>query len=241
MTRLARVSEEPLERSTHGSRDVEHRPQGAGRRHGIAGSHEDPCDLPGGIGDAADERGLADAGLASDEDEAALPGRRLGNEAVELREEGLPLQQLHVTRPAGAGSPGPRAIRRRQHRPARWAPQRRHRIRGAWRSPLSARGPRDEGAPAQREPEREVRRPRDPDPAARGHVEARGPGWRVDAERPPPEIPPVVAEGDAQGLGEAGRAAGQGGEGSRGRAARGRMPAAARHRFHPAGGARGLG
>ena len=101
---------------------------------------------------------------------------------------------------------------------------RRHRTSGrAGRHALSA-GPRDEGVPAEREPERKVRGAGDPDPEARRDLEARRPGRRVDAERPPPEVAAVVAERDPQRLGEPARSAGERGQRPRRRAARGRCP-----------------
>ena len=84
MPGLTRVREEPLERSAHRRGNVEHRRQRARRGHGVAGAEEHPRRLPGGFGESADERGLADTGLTAHEDEAPSAGGRVREQALEV-------------------------------------------------------------------------------------------------------------------------------------------------------------
>jgi hypothetical protein len=96
MPGLTRVREEPLDIAATVGGTLEHRRQRARRGHGVAGADEHPRRLPGGFGDPADERGLADTGLTSHEDKAPSAGGRVREQALEVSQECVAFEQFHV-------------------------------------------------------------------------------------------------------------------------------------------------
>jgi hypothetical protein len=87
------ADEEALDVAAEIGGDVEERAERAGRRERVAGADQHPGALPDLGGEPAQQDGLADAGLATEQDEAAPAPIRLVDQSDEVRQDGVPLQQ----------------------------------------------------------------------------------------------------------------------------------------------------
>ena len=82
-----------LESAARRRRDVEQRTEGSRRVEGIARAPENPRLVTALIAEMADERGLADAGLAGDQCETTATGDDVREALVELRDEGCSFEE----------------------------------------------------------------------------------------------------------------------------------------------------
>ena len=79
--------------------DVSQRPQWARGEQGIARPPQHARRVTVQLGEALDERGLADAGLAADQHHASVPAGHLAESGAEGREHGLTLEKVHRRAP----------------------------------------------------------------------------------------------------------------------------------------------
>ena len=91
----------PIESEPERGRQVSEGAERAGRRERVARDPQDPRGAGGTSDELVDERGLADAGFAADEDDASVTRGRLRQVGREPRQVGLALEQLHDRRLLG--------------------------------------------------------------------------------------------------------------------------------------------